>query len=177
MLHRRVAVSVVGSRIHSPKTAQLAYQVGRIVAQTGAVLVCGGLKGVMESAAKGAREAGGLTVGLLPGRDVGSANPYIEIAIPTSVGFARNALVAAAGDIIVALPGKYGTQAEICYALFFDRPVIDLGSWNIKGMKKAANVEDAERLLKRLVARSARGQAPSKSRAQGSSAIAGGDMP
>ena len=158
---RRVVVSVIGSRHHARKTAQLAYGVGRMVAQAGAVLVCGGLKGVMESAAKGAREAGGLTVGLLPGKDVSDANRYIDIALPTSVGFARNALVASAGDIIVALPGSYGTQTEICYGLFFGRPVIDLGQWDIKGMKKVANLKETEKLLKQMVAKVARGRASS----------------
>ena len=156
MNRRKVAVSVIGSRYHTSKTDRLAYEVGRMVARTGAVLVCGGLRGVMQNAARGAQEGGGLTIGLLPGTDKKDANRYIDIAIPTSVGFARNALVASAGDILVALPASYGTHSEICYGLFFGRPVIDLGGWAIKGMLPAKNLAQAEKTLKKLVAQAAR---------------------
>ena len=95
--------------------------------------------------------SGGLTIGLLPGRDKKDANPYIDIPIPTTIGYARNAIVACAADIIVALPGSYGTNSEICYGLVFGRPVIDLGKWNIKGMIKVKNFNEAEKLLKKMV--------------------------
>lgn len=98
------------------------------------ILLCGGLSGVMEEASKGAKKAGGMTIGLLPGREKRDANPYIDIALPTSIGYARNAMVACSADIIIALPGSHGTNSEICYGLVFGRPVIDLGNWNIKGM-------------------------------------------
>ncbi len=105
----------------------------------------------MEAAAKGAKKAGGITVGILPGKDKDNANPYIDIALPTSIGYARNAIVACSGDIVVALPGSYGTNSEICYALVYNRPVIDLGDWNIAGMTAVKDLSDAESKLKKLV--------------------------
>ena len=148
---RKILISVVGSRKNGSKTDKLAYKVGKMVAETGAVLLCGGLAGVMHAAAQGAQEAGGLTIGLLPGCDKKAANPYIDIPITTSIGFARNAIVACAADIIVALPGSYGTNSEICYGLVYKRPVIDLGGWKIKGMIKVKNFKEAEKILKKLV--------------------------
>lgn len=105
----------------------------------------------MEAAAKGAKSAGGTTIGLLPGRDKRDANPYIDIALPTSIGFARNAMVACSADIIIALPGSHGTNSEICYGLVYGRPVIDLGNWKIKGMVKVKNLKDAEKKIRTLV--------------------------
>ena len=151
MIAKKITISVIGGHNKSPKTDRLAYNVGRIIGEMGAVLVCGGLTGVMEAAAKGAKEAGGLTIGLLPGKDKRDANPYIDIALPTSIGFARNAMVACSADIIVALPGSYGTSSEICYGLVYNRPVIDLGGWNTKGMIKVRNFQQAEKLLKKLM--------------------------
>ena len=148
---RKIVVSVIGSRKKGLKTDKLAYRVGKMVAESGAILVCGGLTGAMESAAKGAKEAGGLTIGLLPGKDKSDANPYIDVPIPTTIGFARNAIVACAGDIVMALPGSYGTNSEICYALVFKRPVIDLGRWKIKGMIKVKGLKHAEKILKKMV--------------------------
>ena len=150
MSNQKVTISVIGGHNPTPKAEKLAYQVGRVVAETGAVLVCGGLTGVMTAASKGAKEAGGLTIGLLPGKDKRDANPYIDIALPTSIGFARNAMVACSADIIVALPGSYGTNSEICYGLVYGRPVIDLGGWKIKGMIKAKNFKQAEQIIKKL---------------------------
>lgn len=150
MRTHKITVSVVGGHNKNAKTENLAYNVGRVVAEIGAVLVCGGLTGVMEAAAKGAKEAGGLTIGLLPGKDKRDANPYIDIALPTSIGFARNAMVACSADIIVALPGSYGTNSEVCYGLVYKRPVIDLGGWKIKGMIKVKSFRQAENLLKKL---------------------------
>ena len=151
MRSQKITVSVIGRSKKNPQADKLAYQVGRLVAQMGAVLVCGGLAGIMEAAAKGAKEAGGLTIGLLPGRDKKDANPYIDIALPTSIGFARNAMVACSADIIIALPGSYGTSSEICYGLVFGRPVIDLGKWKIKGMIKPKNFQDFETILRKLI--------------------------
>jgi uncharacterized protein (TIGR00725 family) len=148
---KKVVVSVIGSHCKTVKSCQLAYKIGRLVAESGAVLVCGGLAGTMEAAAQGAHDAGGLTIGLLPGREKKEANPYIHITIPTSIGFARNAIVACAADIIVALPGSYGTNSEICYGIVFDRPVIDLGRWNIKGMIKPKTFQHASTLLRKMI--------------------------
>ena len=130
------------------KIEKLAYKIGQIIAKSGAILICGGLDGVMTAAAKGAKEAGGLTIGILPGRDKKDANPYIDIALPTSIGYARNTIVACSADIIVALPGSHGTRSEISYGLVFGRPVIDLGNWEINGMVKVRNVKEAESKIK-----------------------------
>ena len=114
-----------------PRTplADLAFELGRGIAQRDAVLVCGGLTGVMEHAARGARAAGGLTIGLLPGEDVHDANAYIDIAIATGLGHARNAILARTADGVVALGGGLGTLSEIALALRNRRPTIGIKTW------------------------------------------------
>lgn len=151
MRKQKITVSVIGGHEQNSKVEYNAHEVGKIIGKMGCVLVCGGLKGVMEMSSRGAREAGGLTIGLLPGTDKADANPYIDIALPTSIGFARNACVACSADIIVALPGSHGTRSEICYGLVWDRPVIDFGGWNIEGMIKAGSLEDLRETLQGLV--------------------------
>ncbi len=150
-MKQKITISVIGGHQMTKKTEQLAHDVGKMVAQLGAVLVCGGLDGVMLAACRGAQEAGGVTIGILPGKNKKDANPFIDIALPTSIGLARNAIVACSADIIVALPGSYGTSSEISYGLIFDRPVIDLGGWNIPGMIPARNIEEAQRKIKELM--------------------------
>jgi len=144
---RKLTVSVIGGHDIDEKGAELAYQVGKMIAQEGAVLVCGGLAGVMEAAARGAKEADGLTIGILPGKNKADANHYIDIPLPTSMGFSRNTIVACSADVIIALPGSYGTNSEICYGLVYKRPVIDLGHWEIKGMIPAADAQEAREIL------------------------------
>ncbi|MCK5580097.1 MAG: TIGR00725 family protein [Candidatus Omnitrophica bacterium] len=148
---QKVTVSVIGGHDCDLEVEQVAHEVGKIIAKVGCVLVCGGLSGVMEAVSKGANEAGGLTIGLLPGKNKEDANPYIDIALPTSIGFARNAMVACSANIIVALSGSYGTESEICYGLVFKRPVIDLGNWNIDGMISIKGVEELEGRLLELI--------------------------
>lgn len=151
MRQQKVTVSVLGSHSSDCAVEDFVYNVGKIIAEMECVLVCGGLGGVMEIVSKGAKEAGGQTIGLLPGIDKNDANPYIDIALPTSIGFARNAMVACSADIIVALPGSYGTESEICYGLVYKRPVVDLGNWNIPGMIPVQGLEDFKRRLRQLV--------------------------
>ena len=151
MKKQKITISVIGGHDIDKKTKELAYKVGKIVAKAGAVLVCGGLSGVMESASRGAKEAGGLTIGLLPGKEKKDANPYIDIALPTTIGFARNAMVACCADIIITLPGSHGTLSEICYGLVYKKPIIDLGEWNVKGMISVKSLKDAEQKIKRLI--------------------------
>jgi len=151
MRKQKIVIAVIGGSQISPKVEKLARAVGKMIAESGCVLVCGGLGGAMEAAAKGAQEAGGLTIGLLPGKVKTDANAYIDIALPTTIGFARNAMVAASGDIIVALPGSHGTNSEICYALVYKRPVIDLGGWKIKGMIPAGNVARARQKINKII--------------------------
>ncbi len=148
---QRVIISVIGGHDSEPRVEQLAHDIGKIVAKVGAILVCGGLDGTMEAAAKGCQQAGGTTIGLLPGTSKADANEYIEIALPTSIGYARNAMVACCADIIVALAGSHGTSCEISYGLVYKKPVIDLGGWNRKGMIKAKNLKQAETEIRKLI--------------------------
>jgi uncharacterized protein (TIGR00725 family) len=144
-------ISVIGGSDINSEVERTAHQTGVIVAKVGAYLICGGLKGAMEAASRGAKEAGGVTIGLLPGKDKNDANPFIDIALPTTIGYARNAMVAASGDIIIALPGSHGTRSEISFGLVYRKPVIDLGNWNIEGMIKVSGVEALESTLRGLM--------------------------
>lgn len=110
---------------------ELAYCVGAEIAARGHVLVCGGLGGVMEGACRGASDAGGVTVGILPGPDRLPANRWLTVSIPTDMGHARNALVALAGDSLIAICGGYGTLSEIAFGLKMGKPVISLESWDL----------------------------------------------
>ena len=112
---------------------------GRGLAARGAVVVCGGLGGVMEAACRGAREAGGLTVGILPGTDRAAANAFVEVAIPSGLGEARNALVVRAADGLIAVGGGYGTLSEIAFALKAGKRVVGLDSWDIEGVVAATD--------------------------------------
>ena len=147
----KILISVIGGHKTDKKTAVLAESMGRAIAQLGAILICGGLSGVMEHAAKGAKSAGGKTVGILPGDDKNDANPFIDIPIPTGLGFTRNTLVAGCADIVVAMPGKEGTLSEIGFALSAKKPVIGLKTWDIPGVIKATDVDDAVRYIKKIL--------------------------
>jgi uncharacterized protein (TIGR00725 family) len=129
MMVRKKHIGVIGAGDCSPEDFEIAYEVGYLVAQHGWVLICGGLGGVMEGAAKGCLEKGGITVGLLPGTEKESANPHITLAIPTGMGEARNVLVVRASDVVIAIAGGYGTLSEIGFALKIGKPVIGLGTW------------------------------------------------
>jgi uncharacterized protein (TIGR00725 family) len=125
----RRAVAIVGANDASAAVCDLAYAAGLAVARRRAVLICGGRGGVMAAAARGAQSAGGLTIGILPGYDRREANPNIEIAIATGMGQARNAIVVASADSVVALEGEGGTLSEIGLALKLGRPVVGLHAW------------------------------------------------
>ena len=117
--------------------------VGRELGSRGVVVVTGGLGGVMEAACRGARESGGMTLGILPGTDRSAANPYVDIAIPTGLGEARNALVVRAADALIAIGGAYGTLSEIAFALKAGKRVVGLGTWAIDGVEAADSAEVA----------------------------------
>jgi uncharacterized protein (TIGR00725 family) len=151
MCARRIIISVVGGHDIDKEVEQIANSLGKIIARVGAILVCGGLCGAMEAVSKGAKEAGGTTIGILPGKDKSEANDYIDIALPTSIGYARNVIVACSADIIVALPGSHGTSSEISYGMVYNRPVIDLGNWNREGMIKVKDINEAERKICELI--------------------------
>jgi uncharacterized protein (TIGR00725 family) len=124
-------VAVVGAGRADGHVEELAEAVGVAVARAGAVLVCGGLGGVMAAACRGAARAGGTTVGILPGTDRAGANPWLTVALPTGMGELRNGLVVRASDAVVAVGGEYGTLSEIALALKLGRPVVALGSWSL----------------------------------------------
>ena len=138
-----IFIGVIGESKTSPETFKLAKEVGKEIAKARAVLVCGGLKGVMEAAAKGSKSEGGLTVGILPGGKREEANPYIDIPIVTGLGYARNKLVVKTAQVIIAVGGSYGTLTEIGFALSYNIPVIGLRTWELvrKGKKDTAIIE------------------------------------
>jgi uncharacterized protein (TIGR00725 family) len=125
---------VVGAGSASREEEDLAQGVGRALAERGAVLICGGLGGVMEAAAKGAAEAGGRSVGLLPGTDAGAANRWIDLPLPTGLGEARNALVVRAAEAVIAVGGSWGTLSEIALARKIGRAVVTLGTPPAEGL-------------------------------------------
>lgn len=128
---RTPIISVVGAGQCDASIARLAEAVGYELATRGITVVCGGLGGVMEAACRGARQAGGRTIGILPGDSPAAANPFVEIAIPTGLGEARNLIVVRTGQAVIAVAGEYGTLSEIAFALKMGRPVIGLGSWHL----------------------------------------------
>ncbi|HEY69292.1 MAG TPA: TIGR00725 family protein [Anaerolineae bacterium] len=122
-------VSLIGGSACTPSQAQDAEAVGRLLAERGIILVCGGRTGVMEAACRGAVEVGGTTIGILPGDSPSEGNPYLTVALPTGLGHARNMLVVLAGEAVIAIGGGPGTLSEIGFALKVKRRVIALDSW------------------------------------------------
>lgn len=155
----RTAIAVIGAGEAPQEVCALACEIGRIIAQRGAVLICGGGSGVMEAAAAGAQAAGGHTIGILPGYDRASANSHIEFPIATGMGQARNAIVVASAAAVIALAGEGGTLSEIGLALKLGRPVIALGAWpHIEGVRLAATPKQAVDLAFDLAGRATASQ-------------------
>jgi uncharacterized protein (TIGR00725 family) len=147
----RSAIAVIGAGDAGEKVCAIAFKVGYEIARKGVVLVCGGRGGVMEAAAQGARSGGGHTVGILPSYNRASANSHIEFAIATGMGEARNAIVVASADAVIALPGEAGTLSEIALAMKIGRPVVALGAWReIEGVRHAEDAEAAVALAVQL---------------------------
>lgn len=136
-------VAVVGPGEANAEQEHLAEEVGRRLGERGAILVCGGLGGVMAAACRGASSAHGTTVGILPGTDRGRANPWVRIAIPTGLGELRNGLVVRAADVVIAVGGGYGTLSEIALALKAGVPVVGVGSWGIEGVEQTSSAAGA----------------------------------
>lgn len=135
-MRRKPQISVIGDSNPSPEVVLWAAEIGRLVAQNDGVVICGGLGGVMTAAARGAAEVGGVTVGILPSYDAATANEAITITIATGLGHARNMLVVASGDAVIALPGSYGTLSEIALALVLGKPVISVNAWaDVRGVQ------------------------------------------
>lgn len=145
MSSARVYIAVVGSGQCDGSVARAAHEVGRLIAESGAVLICGGLSGVMDAAAEGAKEAGGLTVGILPSHNRAGASRHLDIALPSGIGEARNALIVRAADALIAVGGEYGTLSEIAFGLKTGKPVIGLNTWELrKNGRKDDGIIEAE---------------------------------
>lgn len=146
-------VSIVGGSAAGPDVCAVAEELGRALAEGGAVVVTGGRGGVMEAACRGAKAAGGTTVGILPGDDRSAANPWVDLAVVTGMGEGRNVLVVRAADVLVAVGGEYGTLSEIALALKLGTPVVGLGTWDLPGLdaiKRATTPAEAAATALRL---------------------------
>ncbi len=143
-------VGVIGAGKADNELSELAYAVGRILAKEGAILINGGLGGVMEASSKGAFEEGGLTVGILPSHNKEDANPYVKIPLATGLGEMRNALIVRSADALIAIGGEYGTLSEIAFALKTGKKVVGLKTWDIEGVIKANSPEEAVQIALNL---------------------------
>ena len=154
----QVYVAVCGPDPAPPDVAAQAEQIGRLLARAGAILVCGGLGGVMEAAARGVHQEGGTSIGILPGSGRSGANPHLSVSIPTGMGEMRNALIVRSADVVVAVAGEFGTLSEIAFALKTGVPVVGLGTWELAKpgrmvadpIVRAATPEDAVEQALRL---------------------------
>ena len=126
-----IYIAVIGPSRATPDIAEAAFRVGALIARGGAILVCGGGGGAMEAACRGARSAGGTTVGILPGPTREDANPFVDVAIPTGMGEMRNTLIVRAADALIAVGGEFGTLSEVAFALKTGVPVVGLGTWDL----------------------------------------------
>jgi hypothetical protein len=148
-------IGVIGGGQCSAEDAKLAEAVGWGLARRGAILVCGGLGGVMEAACKGAKLAGGLTIGILPEDSRDAANPYVDIPIVTGLGYARNVIVVKSSQAVIAIHGSYGTLSEIAHALQSGIPVIGINTWRLSldGQPEASIIpaEDANDAVEKAI--------------------------
>lgn len=148
-MDRRPYVAVAGAGDATAEQERLAEEVGALLAARGAVVVTGGLGGVMAAACRGAAGAGGTALGLLPGAERAAANPWVTVAVPTGMGELRNGLVVRSADAVIAVGGEYGTLSEIALALKAGRRVVGIGSWDVRGVEVAADPAQAVALALR----------------------------
>lgn len=153
-------VGVVGAGVASPEEERIAHAVGGSLASAGYAVVCGGLGGVMEAACRGAKEAGGTTIGVLPGDDRAEANRWVDVVIPSGLGEARNAIVVRTADVVIAVHGEFGTLSEIALALKMGKPVVGIGTWElgkdgepVHAIVRAADAKEAVSQALRLAGR------------------------
>jgi len=135
-------VGIIGGNLPDTLSLENAERMGELIAKNGYILVNGGMKGVMEASARGAKAVNGLVIGILPGKSRDDCNSYVDIAIPTGLGYMRNPLVILNSDIVVAIDGGYGTLSEIAYTQIYNRPVFGLNTWNIKGVVPLSTPEE-----------------------------------
>jgi uncharacterized protein (TIGR00725 family) len=142
-MEKKVIIGVIGAGAADERALKSAETVGRLIAKRGALLICGGLGGVMEAAARGARAEGGMTIGILPQNAKSGANPSIDIPIATGFGEGRNVIIVRTADALIAVAGEYGTLSEIAFALKMGKPVIGLNTGKIRGVIQAEKEEEA----------------------------------
>jgi uncharacterized protein (TIGR00725 family) len=142
-MRKKIRIGVIGGSSPDKESRQTAFRVGQLIAEKGAILVCGGLSGVMEAASRGAKEAGGFTMGILPGNTLDDANIYVDIPVATGLGYGRNSLVAMNSDVIIAIDGQYGTLSEIAYGCIYRKKVIGMGTWDVEGVIPVDSPEQA----------------------------------
>ena len=151
---RKPVVAIVGAGKCSKNLRDQAAEVGRYVAEHGGIVVCGGLGGIMEGAARGAKEGGGFTIGILPSDNPDDANEFIDLVIPTGFGEARNIMVVRTADAVVAFPGKYGTLTEMAFALHAGKPLVAVNAWRLGDeIQQAESPKEAAEMVMKLVAR------------------------
>ncbi len=135
---RDIYIGIIGTGEEDPVAVDLAHEAGRLVGARGAVLICGGLGGVMNAASRGAKEANGITIGILPGKERAGASAFLDYSIPTGLGEVRNAIIVSAADGLIAIGGGYGTLSEIGFALKSGKPLVGLRTWSLfRGEEKA----------------------------------------
>jgi uncharacterized protein (TIGR00725 family) len=145
-------IGVIGAGDCNNEIHEIAHEAGFKLATRKHTIICGGLGGVMESVCKGARDAGGLTIGILPGDDPATANAYVDIAIATGIGLARNIIIVRSAQAILAIDGSYGTLSEIAFAIQLHRPVIGIKTWNVsENITHVASVDEAVSELDKIV--------------------------
>jgi uncharacterized protein (TIGR00725 family) len=142
-LRKKIRIGVIGGANPDDRFRKVAFEVGRLIAEKGAILVCGGLSGVMEEAARGVKKAGGLSVGILPGNSPNDANRYIDIPIATGMGYSRNSLVVMNSDVLIAIDGEYGTLCEIAYGCVHEKKIFGIETWDIEGVIPVKTAEQA----------------------------------
>ncbi len=140
-------ISICGPNDASATEYQAAYDIGRLLAESGHTVVCGGRGGVMEAVARGAKEAGGTTIGILPDYDPSVANAYIDFPIPTGLGHARNAIVASTGAAVIAVGGGFGTLSEVGLALKMGKRVVHVGGWELDESRTASYADSSAEYL------------------------------
>ena len=139
----RKIIGIIGGSTIDQTAYDTAYEVGRLIAENGALLICGGLSGAMEAACKGARDAEGTTIGILPGLRIEDANPYVDIPVATGLGHGRNLIIIDTASVLIAISGRYGTLSEIGFALQSGKPVYGLGTWDIDGVVSCRSPKEA----------------------------------
>ncbi|TET53574.1 MAG: TIGR00725 family protein [Actinobacteria bacterium] len=131
-------IAVVGSSEPDPQNEKIAYELGKLIAKNGATLICGGLGGIMNAAAKGVNEAGGTSIGILPSDSRSNSSEYLTFALSTGLGEARNTVIAKSADVMIAIGGEFGTLSEISFALKAMKPVIGINTWHLSKNDKEA---------------------------------------